>query len=493
MEVDIENVEGIEDIVFKMAPNTGGIKVIKGENGAGKSTAINALNGIMAGSGKLGLRDGAKKGKIEAFGRKASVTEQRTTYSKDDLEVPTLDENFTFDDLVNTQGKEPETRDKVRIKTLLQLTSTKADPSLFYDLAGGKEALEALVTAKDLATPDIVDLASKVSSGLHAAKRNKQSDAEHHEGHAKACQEIADQAPAEVDVPLEQAQSESEAAAAVLQRLKSEVEASAERKKLIATLEASLKTMSDGDGPMVASLEAELNEASEQWARKRELVAHLEANLVIARNECAQRETEHIAITKRLVDAQSREDQLETLSTKLEEARKAESEAPTELAISLAESSLEQWRQRVAEAIRARDGETKRKEAAEYKQKAKAARREAERFEEAAKACGDVLTKCLPPGPLRWKDGQLVLDTERRGKDSPFDKCSAGEQVNYCLPYGINNVGKGGVICLSQAAWQDLDAKARRNVYEQVKKAKVWIVTGEVAEGDLRAEDYQPN
>jgi hypothetical protein len=46
------------------------------------------------------------------------------------------------------------------------------------------------------------------------------------------------------------------------------------------------------------------------------------------------------------------------------------------------------------------------------------------------------------------------------------------------------------VIAVSQDAWQDLDDNGRNIVSEQCAKERVWIVTAEVADGELRVERY---
>ncbi len=63
----IENIGPIERLEF--APKPGTITVFRGRNGAGKSTALNAINGIaLNGSQRLTSRDGTVGGKVEGFG-----------------------------------------------------------------------------------------------------------------------------------------------------------------------------------------------------------------------------------------------------------------------------------------------------------------------------------------------------------------------------------------------------------------------------------------
>ena len=86
----------------------------------------------------------------------------------------------------------------------------------------------------------------------------------------------------------------------------------------------------------------------------------------------------------------------------------------------------------------------------------------------------------------------MVLDTER-GDGVPFDECSDGEKYRVALPYGIQSVGQGGYLALVQSGWQDLGLPFREEIAAMCRKAKVWLITGEVADGELRLEKFESN
>ena len=71
--IEIENVGPIVEQVIDLPEDSGGVLVFKGRNGAGKSMAIEVVRSLLAGKGKLPVRDGAKKGSAEGFGKRASV------------------------------------------------------------------------------------------------------------------------------------------------------------------------------------------------------------------------------------------------------------------------------------------------------------------------------------------------------------------------------------------------------------------------------------
>ena len=84
-----------------------------------------------------------------------------------------------------------------------------------------------------------------------------------------------------------------------------------------------------------------------------------------------------------------------------------------------------------------------------------------------------------------------MLDTAR-GEGVSFDQCSDGERFSVAIPYAVQAVGDGGIICLPQEGWQHLDERNRIAVAVAAEKCGVWIVTGEVADGELRQEIVNP-
>jgi hypothetical protein len=83
-----------------------------------------------------------------------------------------------------------------------------------------------------------------------------------------------------------------------------------------------------------------------------------------------------------------------------------------------------------------------------------------------------------------------VVDYELRGKKIPFEELSTGQKWKVALEYAVTAVGEGGVIPLSQEAWQALGPELKDSIAQQCRDLKVWLVTGEVAEGELRVEEY---
>ena len=144
-----------------------------------------------------------------------------------------------------------------------------------------------------------------------------------------------------------------------------------------------------------------------------------------------------------------------------------------------------------------RAGKLKLAEAETHRATAKELTKAAEVLRKAAAGVEGVLSKQIPVGPLRVVNERLVLTTDRK-KNEPYADLSEGERVRTAVPYMVDFIGsqveegKSGVFTLPQRMWQDLQPADRDWLAKYCAERRVWIVTAEVAVGELRAEVYEP-
>ena len=67
MNVKIKNIGPISTLSMPV-PEGGGVVVLKGRNGSGKSTALDAISAAVSGKGKPPIKDLAESGEIVAGG-----------------------------------------------------------------------------------------------------------------------------------------------------------------------------------------------------------------------------------------------------------------------------------------------------------------------------------------------------------------------------------------------------------------------------------------
>jgi len=100
MELEINDIGVIKHFEIELPDDKdGGVCVLVGANGTGKTTALDCVDAMTTANTKLVPRDTAKKGSVEGLGGSLNVTASRNTRSGE-VEVPSLAGRFELDDLV---------------------------------------------------------------------------------------------------------------------------------------------------------------------------------------------------------------------------------------------------------------------------------------------------------------------------------------------------------------------------------------------------------
>lgn len=488
--IEISNIGTIKELTFDLPDESGGVLVLKGRNRIGKSTAIRVLRALLSGNGRgLPVRDKAVRGSAEAFGKRASVTSQvRLT---GDLNVESLEGKFDFSDLVHPEAKDPETRDKIRIKALLSLTGAEADPAIFYDLVGGQAAFEKLVPAESIKKKDLVELAGIVHRAIHAEAKKKESEAEFSKGHAQACKEAAGVEKVIGDTSITPLHEASSQAAADLATIKEKLtDADETRQRIVTTQQAIEQSREAYQGASLEGAKHALDNANQMQGLQVEKLMVLRGQVAKAEQELESAKAEVTLANSQFEAARDHHHAIKHMEAMVKNDQESLAGEPTAKELSDAATRAEQARDALEKGIKLRDSSMKLIEAQGHQKTADEATKAAEKLRNSARSVDQVLSLKLPVGPLRAEAGRLVLDTER-GEGAPYDECSDGEKWMQALPYGIQAVGPGGVLAVVQDAWQDCDLEARERIASVAKDGRVWIITGEVAPGELRAEKFE--
>src|SRR5262245_51934587 len=130
-QISVDDIGPIHHFEFTI-PEDGGVVVLKGRNGLGKSNVLRAVDALTTGYGKgdLRARDGAVAGQVQGFGVTLRVGRRATRSGE--LEVLALDsDRFSVIDVLAPPIKDPQAADTHRIKALVQLANKdKPDISL---------------------------------------------------------------------------------------------------------------------------------------------------------------------------------------------------------------------------------------------------------------------------------------------------------------------------------------------------------------------------
>lgn len=487
--VEIQDVGPVEHLTLPV-PEGGGIVVLRGVNGAGKTKALEAVDRLTSGKGPVAVRDGALKGEVSGFG--ATLTVARSTRRRGELEVESLDGKLSIADLVDPPIKDPAAADAKRIRTLVGLAGTKPDPALFHDLVGGPEAFAKLIPLAE--ADDLVTLASRVKREFEGAARKDEDAAKKAhikaEAHREAIGDLDLSEPVDRDDAYEELQAATVRHTELTEQDRMAVEAgkgAKEAREGLAAVEEAYdgpttkETQAAIDTAVVAKADAKkAAEDAQQAARvadvaeEKAMRAYTAAKDAVGHatlaHKAAQEHADAMQAWRETLDKEAPAPpdpaDVETAATRVLDARQAVSKL----------TAYEQAEQQQQQAASADLEETRHKVAAE-------------RMRDAARGTDDVLSGIVGKlgTPLKVQAGRLVLDT-KRGK-TYFHELSHGERWSEGLNIAVKVAGDRTIFTIPQEAWESLDPLNRAAVGRKVREKGIVVFTAEASADEVvRAE-----
>lgn len=464
------NIGAVSKALIPLDPQ-GGVTVIRGYNGSGKDTLLEAVGRLTGGSQAVQCRDGEARGTVDGLGVHLTVT--RSTRRSGECDAVSLAGKFDLSEFVDPPIKDPEAADARRIKALLSIRGVKGSPQAF---AGIHEDVELLVSADALNEPDIVEQARKIKASLEQHARKLESDRDKEKGRAEAAWGAAGDVSEEDAGGYDQYAAGAELERAVVEKSR----LSAQRQAYQAAQERAHKARATLDGlkagPSIPECEMRKQAAENALSAAREAFQAAQAEHAAAGTavETAKREA---ATTQAAHDA-------------IAAAEKADN--PTDAAIIEATERADQVRVRVQRGQIIM--EARRHFAAAREHEAEAARldNQAAAIRGAAKQTDDVLSGLVSSNRIRVEAGRLVVDHERRGKPIPFADLSKGEKWRLALLEAADRLREIGadqiaLIPIPQQAWEGLQPKVRSEIQAEARRLRVCIVAAQCDDGPLRA------
>lgn len=465
----------------------GGVTVLRGSNGSGKTTALNAADALVRGKGKLATRDDAKtSGRVEGFGAMLLLGSKVTRAGE--AEVSSLEGKLNIADLVEPPLKDPAAADRARIKALVSLTGVEPSPELFAGVMG-KDVLEH-INAATWANKDLLEVASKAKRDLEGAARLKENESSMREGQAKACEESA----AGVDVSGEcnetQLRAEHVAASGKLSVLQDRQEAarnSAERIRL--ARERLTTTRECYTGPTVEQATSDVDSAIAHRRAAEERVKAAEERLRLEKAALSEAQQSEKAADLAYIAAKEHAETIQSYEAILNETA---TKAPTDEELQAAQQAVDAASTAIEQGALIRRAKSELEVAAVHRDEANEATATAERLRAAASQVDDVLSQAVATDSLFVRDGRLWSAAHKRG-EVLFHELSEGERWTIAFDIAAPIVGEGGILVLPQGAWESLDPTNRAHVAELARAHQVNVLTAEATDGELRAESFGAN
>jgi len=469
--IRISNIGPIANAAIQI-PEDGGVVVLRGRNGSGKSIALQAVNAAVSGKGKPPLKDLAKQGSVSAAG--VNLTVGRAVRRSGELEVSTLEGRLSVADLVDPGIADPIRADATRIKALVGLSGATIDPG---DLHGFPENL---LDGIDLDEPvaAMAELRKRLNIGASEYEKLAAKD----EAAAKALLESLEELDGAAIDP-DKAQERVTQALRAIDRLEGQiklaVDASARNKAARDRLALIPVVGVDAAQRDAARLE---DVTAEKKALALKLKADYEAALADYKTSVVDRDAAAAAAYAASDQAKLRAE-LERQISESEIAKPSYEEieaANSELAAAKAEQTKAAQQQAMNQQ-RIKSDELF-SSSQEHAQEAIDLRAKAKQTDEVLSEIVSTLSGC----PLTVIEGRLSTQTKRG--PTFYADLSMGERWRIALEIAIAAVGEGGLLVIPQEAWEGLDPLNREAIAQQAKAALVVILTAECSDGELTAE-----
>lgn len=457
-------------------PEDGGLVVLTGANGVGKSTALEATqDGVTNRKDKRSRpRDGIASGSLTGCGIKMTVGRKITRTGE--LTVETLDGGrLSIADVVSPPYKGAVEADARRIKALVQLAGVDADPELF---AGLHPSFHELIDLDECNDDDLLVLAERVKRAFEQHARNAEGRRDIAMRHAMACEEAVQGVALEVETDAGVTQLALEEAVRRGQELISEArEAKRRNAEILAAKQKICELTLNRDGRRRTTLdEARRDETMAHNAvnEASEAVRDAERKLMSVRHEMQRASDQWDRAKDALCDAEVFAETLKELESTVSAG---EMVVPSDESLIEADEKITAARKAIEAGSAARTAQEKLRKAEHHRTEERLAEDEAESLRNAAAQVDQVLTDQIATlgCPLRVEAGRLLTDTDRG--PTFYAELSDGERWRMAVEIAVKAVGRGGLLTIPQAAFSELQPSVRCDLNEIAKRAGVVILS----------------
>jgi hypothetical protein len=499
--IELQDVGPLHHLLIPL-PDEGGLVVLRGLNGTGKTHALAAVSALVGSAKKPPSRDGSLGAQITGLGVRLTVGRRSSTSGE--LEVAALDgEDPSL--LVDPGLKSADAADAERVRALLRLSRSSVDASAFAHLVGGDERLRELCRASSLEPRgDIPAMAAAIKRDLEGTARKYEQAAENLRAKAAGVTATLEElGGGDAEPPFEHATVEDALAAhnaAIRAHAALEATQSERRKRRAAGQQAEAALEHLGDDGNQASITAaqEALRAAEQTAQ--EAFAAVEAK----RHEL-ERAKQALADAKATFEQAQDREAVAGNAVKRQQ-RQAEQRAALERAIDVARDagdvSIDELNAAVDKVERAREQterwamrqrtEGVRQDIARLEKEANEIACQGADLREAAAGTERVLLEAVRAvcgDDMELTEGRLYVRSDR-GREL-FGDLSMGERWRRSLDIAVKAVGRSGLLVVRQEAFESLDPPNREAVAQYARELKVVVLTAEASDGEIRAEQQQ--
>lgn len=494
-EVVIKNTNAIEHLRIPIpAEGEGGVVVLRGTNGVGKSTAIRAVEAAATGRDVSDFepRDGAASGSIDGLGITIRVGHSRNSRTGEFVCLG-LDGKLSLEDLVDPGIVDPEKADNKRIKTLVRLSKCAADPQMFAKLFNTPEEFSELVRIEEIGnTDDILVMAESFKKLVEKKAREFEGKVNTEAALAASC--LASTQNIDLDAESDPAVLKDRFEKAVRrdQQVKAEAKAAYDQNKRIEDARTALEMISGSDaGKTALEAKAQLDDANKNVADLAEIEKNLVEQLDLVRRNLKAAQESQASASRNYLSAKRALDLVEQYQRTLAEAGEA-AVPPSKEFMDAAAEEVAAANAAVEQGTIIRQAKAKLQEREQHLTLAQEYSSRAASLRNIVAGIDGVLSEQIAAlgGRLRVEKDRLVVTTDR-GTEL-FSDLSDGERWKEAINAASEALGPDGVLTAGQAAWEGFSDSFKDEISEHLKRRKVTLVTAQVTnDSQLTAEIYK--
>jgi len=481
--VELKNAGPIQGI-FKIDVSKGpGLYTLTGGKATGKSTVLRGLQILQGHKVEVTIHDGEMDGYVAGWGVVAPFGPRRRPSG--DFELETL-EGATFADFIEPQGKTAVTRDRSCIQTLIALTGVEAQPSDYYDLAGGRESFKKLGIAD---TDDPIVLAKRVKSKLEELAREAETEHNVEDGHVKAIE--AQVAAVDLAAPsdLDALMTERDAAKGLADLLASQKKAADVREEEIRKAREKLEDERKRyTGGTVNATGNELNEAEKKLNNWHDKVEELERAL---RDATAMRDAQQVAVEQAGLRHDNARRHEITISA-WEETISKPLPAPTAEDIQAADDALAAAKTAYDTGVVVNEAKKAQERAESHRRKANLAKATADAMRDAASQAFPILTTRLETREIIVEqiedEARLLVKHPTRKKKVFFNEpndLSEGQRIMVAIRELLPRVKKPGIFDVPQHVYAGIQPADRAELHKFAADNGIFLFGAIIDDGEL--------
>lgn len=465
-------------------PQGGGVVVLRGKNGHGKTTALKVIHSLVTGEKGPGVRRGATKGSTIGFGVEVKIASRESR--KGTLTVTGFRGAESLTKFLNPGVKDEEVADARRIAEMIRMTGATISGHDWVAKFG--DDVRACVDATDpIAT------AAAVTKYLQAKARELEAEADKASGSAAALEALASGELEKPEFTEEEAQKRHleavRAQAAVDDRVraakvacesieKAERKLAEERQKVVGDL--------DEVNAEVGRLDGVVYEARGIVEGIKKKIAELQSQLVDAEAAVKSSMALHVAATDKRIAIQKHCESLKSLEQQVNQQRPSVPQDEVDAAASAVSNAMEDLRiaqEFKANAARIEKAKQHREQQKQHAEKAVKLRELADKTDE---VLASAVAKIAPQ--IRISKGRLWAKNSH-GAEVYVSELSPGERATLGLDIAIAAAESGAAGVIDQEAWESLDPDNQEHVRRHAKERGILIYAAQAGpESEIVAE-----